>query len=144
MKTSDKIKRLKTKCDKLWSECVRTRDGECVLCGKKDGLNAHHWIHSRAQGNLHRWDIKNGVSVCFACHLYKIHNYASADIMERLKKEAFSRGIVQPEEYEEIANNHAITKFGVEDLEKVKEYLTAYLDSLDPNFYAVGGTDDEE
>ena len=143
MKTQDKIKRLKNKCDKLWSEAIRTRDGECILCGKKEGLNAHHWIHSRAQGNSHRWDVKNGVAVCFACHLYKIHNYASADIIERLKNTAFERGIVTPEEYEQIANNHAIAKFGVDDMERIKEYLTAYLESLDPNYYAVGGTENE-
>lgn len=142
--TQKKIKTLKTKCDKLWSEAVRTRDGECVLCGRKDTLNAHHWIHSKAQGNWHRWDIRNGLALCYACHIYKVHTYASADIMERLKAFAFDRGIVTPADYEAIANDHQIAKFGVEDMERVKVYLTDYLDSLDPNFYAVGGTDDEE
>ena len=142
--TAKKIKALKTKCDKLWSEAVRTRDGACVLCGKTEGLNAHHWIHSKAQGNLHRWDIKNGITLCFACHIYKVHSYASADILEQLKAAAFARGIVTPEELESIANNHAIAKFGVDDMEKVKDYLNDYIDSLDPNFYAVGGTNDEE
>lgn len=142
MKTSEKIKRLRKKCDTLWSECVRTRDGECVLCGKKEGLNAHHWIHSRAQGNMHRWDVKNGITLCMPCHRYKVHTYASADIIERLKDEAFARGIVTPQEYEEIADNHTIAKFGVEDYEHIKDYLQAYLESLDANFYAVGGTDD--
>lgn len=140
MTTNDKIKRLKKKCDALWSEAVRTRDGECVLCGKKDGLNAHHWIHSKAQGNKHRWNVKNGVTLCFACHIYKVHTYASADIMLQLKYAAFMRGIVTPQEMEEIANDHAIAKFGVAELEQVKDYLNAYLESLDPNFLSVGGT----
>lgn len=140
MTTNDKIKRLKKKCDALWSEAVRTRDGECLLCGKKEGLNAHHWIHSRAQGNKHRWNVKNGVALCFACHLYKVHHYASADIMLQLKYAALQRGIVTPTELEEIADDHAIMKFGVAELEEVKAYLTAYLESLDPNFLAVGGT----
>ena len=142
--TAKKIKALKTKCDKLWSEAVRTRDGACVLCGKTEGLNAHHWIHSKAQGNLHRWDIKNGITLCFACHIYKVHSYASADILEQLKAAAFARGIVTPDELESIANTHQIAKFGVEDMERVKDYLTDYLERLDPNFYAVGGTNDEE
>ena len=142
--TSEKIKRLKKQCDKLWSEAVRTRDGVCLLCGKKEGLNAHHWIHSRAQGNMHRWNVKNGVSLCFACHLYKVHNYASADVMEQLKRAAFARNIVTPQELEEIANDHSILKFGVEDMERVKNYLTNYLENLDPNFYAVGGTENED
>ena len=114
------------------------------MCGKKEGLNAHHWIHCKAQGNLHRWDIKNGITLCYPCHVYKVHYYASADITDKLKREAFTRGIVTPEEYEKIANNHAITKFGVEDFERIKCYLQNYLESLDPNFYAVGGTNDEE
>lgn len=140
MTTADKIKRLRNKCDKLWSEAVRMRDGECVLCGKKDGLNAHHWIHSRAQGNLHRWDVKNGISLCMPCHIYKVHTYASADMMERLKNEAFMRGIVTPAEYEEIANKHEIVKYNLGDFEGIKAYLQAYLETLAPNFYAVGGT----
>lgn len=142
--TQKKIKTLKHKCDKLWSEAIRTRDGECILCGRKDTLQAHHWIHSRAQGNLHRWDIRNGVTLCYGCHLHKVHTYASTDIIEQLKAAAFAKGIVTPEEMESIANNHQIAKFGVEDMELVKDYLTDYLDSLDPNFYAVGGTNDEE
>lgn len=140
MTTADKIKRLRNKCDKLWSEAVRLRDGECVLCGKKEGLNAHHWIHSRAQGNLHRWDIKNGITLCYPCHVHKVHHYASADITDRLKTEAFMRGIVTPQEYEEIANNHDIVKYNLGDFEGIKAYLQAYLETLDPNFYAVGGT----
>ena len=130
MKTSDKIKRLKKECDKLWSEAVRTRDGECVLCGKKDTLQAHHWIHSKAQGNRHRWEIRNGVGLCFTCHIYKVHSYASADILEQLKKVAFERGIVTPTELETIANDHTILKMGVNDLEQVKGYLETYLEQL--------------
>lgn len=142
--TQKKLKRLKENCDKIWSQAVRTRDGECALCGRKDTLNAHHWIHCKAQGNLHRWNIKNGITLCYACHVYKVHYYASADITDRLKAYAFEKGIITPEEYEAISNDHQIAKFGVEDMERVKAYLTDYLDSLDPNFYAVGGTNDEE
>lgn len=142
-KTQKKIKALKNKCDKLWSEAIRTRDGECVLCGKKDTLNAHHWVHSKAQGNQHRWNVKNGITLCYTCHIYKVHSFASADILEQLKKAAFEMGILTKEELEAIANDHAIAKFGVEDMERVKAYLTDYLESLDPNFYEAGGTDNE-
>lgn len=140
MTTNDKIKRLRNKCDKLWSEAVRTRDGKCALCGKTEGLNAHHWIHSKAQGNKHRWNVKNGLALCYACHIYKVHTYASADIMEQLKAFAFSTGIVTPQEFEEIAGDHTIVRFGLGEYETIKEHLTAYLESLDPNFYAAGGT----
>lgn len=142
--TQKKIKALKNKCDKLWSEAIRTRDGECILCGKKETLQAHHWVHSKAQGNMHRWDIKNGVTLCYACHIHKVHKFSSADILEQLKAAAFDRGIVTSEEMEAISNNHEIAKFGVEDMERIKDYLNDYLERLDPNFYAVGGTNDEE
>lgn len=135
MKTSEKIKKLRKKCDDLWSKAVRKRDVSCVLCLKKDGLNAHHWIHSRAQGNKHRWDVKNGITLCFACHKYKVHTYASAAIMEQLKRAAFARGIVTPQELEQIANDHEIAHFGVSDYEGIKDYLNAYLEQL-------GGSDE--
>lgn len=93
---------------------------------------------------MHRWEVKNGVTLCYACHIHKVHKYSSADILDQLKVAAFDRGIVTPEELEAISNNHEIAKFGVEDMERIKGYLTDYLDSLDPNFYAVGGTNDEE
>ena len=92
---------------------------------------------------MHRWDVKNGVTLCYACHIHKVHKYSSADILDQLKAAAFDRGIVTPEELEAISNNHEIAKFGVEDMERIKGYLTDYLDSLDPNFYAVGGTENE-
>lgn len=139
MKTSEKLKSLRNKCDKLWSEAVRTRDGECVLCGRQDALAAHHWIRSRAQGNKHRWNIKNGITLCFACHIYKVHTYASADILGQLKQAAFDRGIITPEEMEAIADDHEIKKMGVGDMETVKDYLTAYLESLKD--IKIGGTD---
>ena len=141
--TQKKIKALKNKCDKLWSEAIRTRDGECILCGKKETLQAHHWIHSKAQGNMHRWEVKNGVTLCYACHIHKVHKFSSADILEQLKAAAFDRGIVTSEEMEAISNNHQIAKFGVEDMERIKDYLNDYLERLDPNFYAVGGTENE-
>lgn len=140
MTTNDKIKRLRKKCDELWSQAVRKRDGECVLCGKKETLNAHHWIHSKAQGNKHRWNVKNGITLCYPCHVYKVHTYASADMLEQLKAAAFMRKIVTENELESIANDHSIAKFGVADLEQIKDYLQAYLEELDTNFYAVGGT----
>lgn len=129
--TRTKIKRLKKQCDNLWSKCVRLRDGKCALCGTQEHLNAHHWIHSRAQGNLHRWDVRNGLAVCYGCHLYKIHHYASADITERLKAFAFETGVVTPTDYEAMYNDHRILKDSVEQLESIKTYLTTYLEQLE-------------
>lgn len=137
--TSDKIKKLKKKCDELWSKAVRTRDGACILCGNTNGLAAHHWIHSRAQGNRHRWNILNGVTLCYACHIHKVHKHASAEIIDELKEMAFDRGILTPAEYDAIKFDHVITKMGVDDMKNVLDYLTAYLEQL--NNYKIGCTD---
>lgn len=131
MTTNDKIKRLRKKCDELWSQAVRKRDGECVLCGKRETLNAHHWIHSKAQGNKHRWNVKNGVTLCYPCHVYKVHTYASADVLEQLKAAAFMRGIVTPQEMQAIADDHEIVRLGVGDYELVKDMLQGYLKQLE-------------
>ena len=141
MTRAEKIKRLKKQCDELWSKAVRTRDGACILCGKREGLAAHHWIHSRARSLAHRHDVRNGVTLCFACHIYKVHTDATAATMEELTKAALGRQIVTPNELVEIENDYSIAKFTVEDYERIKEYLQGYLERLDPNFYAVGGTD---
>ena len=130
MKTTDRIKRLKKKCDELWSKAIRERDGACILCGNTNGLAAHHWIHSRAQGNKHRWNIRNGVTLCYACHIHKVHKHASAEIIDELKEAAFERGILTPAEYDVIRYDHTIFKMGVGDLEDVKGYLETYLEQL--------------
>lgn len=142
MTRAEKIKKLKKQCDELWSKAVRTRDGMCILCGKREGLNAHHWIKSKAQGNLQRHNVKNGVTLCMPCHIYKVHSYASADILDQLRKAALARGIVTENDIASIEADHSLAKLTVEDLEQRKRYLQDYLERLDPNFYGVGGTDD--
>lgn len=140
MTRAEKIKRIKKQCDELWSKCVRVRDGACILCGKHEGLAAHHWIHSRARSLAHRHDVRNGVTLCFACHIYKVHTDATAATMEELTKAALNRGIVTENELKEIENDNSLAKYSLEDYEHIKTYLQDYLERLDPNFYAVGGT----
>ena len=143
MTRAEKIKRLKKECDKLWSQAVRMRDGACILCGKREGLAAHHWIHSRARSLAHRHDVRNGVTLCFADHIYKVHTDATAATMEELTKAAMQRGIVTAQELVEIENDNSIAKFTLEDYERIKEYLQDYIERLDPNFYAVGGSNND-
>lgn len=61
------------KLDKEWSRCVRQRaDNKCEVCGGL-GTNAHHYI-SRSNRVL-RWDLRNGISVCAGCHLFKNNSF---------------------------------------------------------------------
>ena len=57
---------LKNKCDKLWKEIIKSV-GRCEWCGRENGqMHAHH-IFGRSRFVL-RWDIRNGVCLCFQCH----------------------------------------------------------------------------
>lgn len=68
----------------LWSKVVRSRDKECLMNGYVDpkgtvlkcnnnSLHAHHWLHRDSRSMQTRFDTNNGVSLCYACHFYKIH-----------------------------------------------------------------------
>ena len=61
-----KRKTLKNKCDKLWSEIIRSK-GKCEVCGKT-GNNPHHVIGRR---NLTlRHDVRNGCLLCPLHHTF--------------------------------------------------------------------------
>lgn len=60
--------------DRLWSLVIKARDKKCQWCGKKEGkLDAHHIITKARSGFAGRWDIQNGVLLCFYCHRGKCH-----------------------------------------------------------------------
>ena len=66
----------KTVLDSLWSRIVRTRDEfRCRRCHTKHsprsmGLHAHHLVTKGGHGFSTRWNVDNGVAVCYGCHMY--------------------------------------------------------------------------
>jgi len=51
-----------------WSKTIRKRDNDkCIICGSKEGLNAHHTLYKRYYPEL-SLNINNGVTLC------KIHH----------------------------------------------------------------------
>lgn len=125
VKTVPKAKRLsklRKECDKLWSEAVRTRDGnKCVLCGSNSHCQAHHWCHTKAQGNATRWDINNGITLCYTCHLYKVHSGA-AYYMDMAKNAAIR--IIGQKAYEELVTPKEPRIFNELEMEEIKKHLT--------------------
>ena len=100
------LPRLKKQLDKLWSERVRTRDGKCVLCGKTGkGLQAHHYIKSRARSLKYRWDIRNGITLCYGCHIYAVHMTASFEIVNKLLHYATTHEILTLQDVADIIND---------------------------------------
>lgn len=57
--------------DRLWGLVIHNRDKGCQLCKKQEGkMDAHHIFGRRAKNT--RWDIQNGIKLCFYCHHYRI------------------------------------------------------------------------
>ena len=66
-----KIKRLRTKADKLWGLVIYKKWGNvCELCGRSSSA-PHHFI---PKGNCSalRYDVNNGVPLCYHHH-HKLH-----------------------------------------------------------------------
>jgi hypothetical protein len=64
---------LKGKADILWSKIIRNKAGNvCEWCGRTSGkMDAHH-VKGKPNGTL-RYELRNGVCLCFNCHRIKCH-----------------------------------------------------------------------
>jgi hypothetical protein len=67
--------------DNLWGKIVRKRDKyTCQWCGSKKNPQAHHIISKprikRLKAPLLRWLVCNGVTLCKACHFYRLKDEA--------------------------------------------------------------------
>ena len=67
------ISKLKKENDKIWSLIIRKKANfTCEMCGTQTNkLEAHH-IFSRRHILL-RWDTRNGIGLCYYCHLQRAH-----------------------------------------------------------------------
>lgn len=99
------IAQLRKEADKLASEVVRKRDGRCLMCGATEGLQAHHFIVTKGASTKHRWDLRNLISLCYPCHIHKVHSTASLKWIGILKKSAIINGICTEQDIEEICND---------------------------------------
>ncbi|MDR2426571.1 MAG: HNH endonuclease [Endomicrobium sp.] len=100
------IPSIKKKLDSLWSEKVRARDCKCVMCGKSGkGLQAHHYIKAKARSLKYRWDPRNGITLCYGCHMYTVHMTASYEAVSRLVDYAVKNELLTNAELAEIVND---------------------------------------
>lgn len=56
--------------DDLWRDLIH-KEGECQLCHSRSRLQAHH-IRRRTHYST-RWEILNGILLCYDCHIEGIH-----------------------------------------------------------------------
>ncbi len=57
---------------RIWRVGVIRRDPKCVICDSMERRNAHH-INSGSYFPDERYDINNGVTLCYKCHM-NFHN----------------------------------------------------------------------
>lgn len=129
-KAKTELKRLDKKADTLWSKCVRARDKKCVLCGNTTSLQAHHWIVTRNQSSKYKFDLRNGVTLCYGCHIHGIHSKPSVYLLNKLKDACLAQGIATQEDINEIiANRNEIHKRNLLELDNIITALQAFLDN---------------
>ena len=119
------IKKLEAKADKCWSEAIRARDKKCIICGRRENLQAHHAINRRGK-KATRWDLRNGITLCVKCHLFGIHgNQVDGEFHDNY---IVARNIAIPEYIQEelrVAGNK-IFKTDIVLMEMVIAGLIAY------------------
>lgn len=113
-------KSLKAKCDKLWSEIIRSK-GFCEVCGSNQNLNAHHVV-GRINYSL-RWDLRNGICLDAGCHTFSRSSAHNNPIlfMEWFKKNRpddyeyllSKKNLLVKPDYEQILNNLMEVKNGL-------------------------------
>lgn len=125
------ISQLRKEADKLASEVVRLRDKRCLMCGATEGLQAHHFIVTKGASTKHRWDLRNLISLCYPCHIHKVHSTASLKWLGILKKAAIINGICTEQDIEEISGdiepmkiNKGVMEGVVAGLKAIKEKIT--------------------
>ena len=64
-------KLLEKKLDIAWSLYVRNRDKECQKCHGAGHISPHHAFGRRHHAT--RWDVDNGIGLCFPCHIHWAH-----------------------------------------------------------------------
>ena len=94
--------KLKRALMKLWSEKVKGRDNySCVYCGKKEMVNAHHYLSRDIRNSPLKFDTRNGIALCPEHHkfsgIFSSHR-SPINFYEWLRK-------IRPEHYQFVLDN---------------------------------------
>ena len=124
------VKQLRKIADDLVSQVTRLRDKRCLMCGATEGLQAHHFIVTKGASTKHRWDLRNLISLCYPCHIHKVHSTASLKWIGILKKAAIINGICTEQDIEEISGDIEPMKINKGVLEGIIAGLKAKKEQL--------------
>jgi len=107
--------KLEKELDKAWSEYVRKRDKRCRKCGGNGAVSAHHAFGRRHKAT--RWDVFNGISLCYACHIHWAHRDPSGFTY-------WFQNQIPVEQYDRISEAHLqIFKPTTEELKRMLDDL---------------------
>jgi len=78
---------IKKKLHKVWSLLVRHRDGyRCQWCGKVHKNNHAHHIVARSICSIPgHFDVRNGMTLCYRCHMFRLKSEVDEYIVVRDK-----------------------------------------------------------
>ena len=106
---------LTKKLDIEWSRIIRTRGEKCAVCGKDGTLHAAH-IFSRKSRST-RWDLDNGVCLCYYHHLHWAHK-------EPILFNDFIREYLGDERLEALKQRaKSVRKWTVDEMESYLKFL---------------------
>jgi len=96
------IRGMQRKLKKLWSSIIRNRDGyKCQWCGKVSNKNhAHHIVAKSLSNPLGFYDLRNGMTLCYRCHIFRLKSETDEYIELRdvwLKKRKLNYGELRQE-----------------------------------------------
>jgi hypothetical protein len=84
MKKLPSLKYLRIKCDKLFSQaCFKVWGNKCI-CGK-EATATHHFIPKSISAYL-RYNVLNGVPLCYYEHIIRIHSQGDPRVFEDIIK----------------------------------------------------------
>jgi hypothetical protein len=89
-------------------------------------LQAHHWIVHSGSSLGTRFLVDNGATLCYPCHIFKVHGRGDAFYFDQIRAYMASR--VDEERYETIKRvGREPAQFSIEDLEMIEGHLKEML-----------------
>ena len=77
--------RLREKADRLFSKaCFKKWGDGCTSCGRP-ATATHHFFPKSGSAYL-RYNLENGVPLCYGCHIIKIHTQGDPETLENIKQ----------------------------------------------------------
>jgi len=113
----------------VWSVAVRTRDHyTCQYCGLESKMTQAHHIFSATNGST-RYDLDNGITLCWRCHFFIAHNDGHNDLYWFIEHEWMGEKRFEAL-HDKAKHGDHIVKFTDAYLDGVEKYLREEIDKL--------------